>query len=98
METASLSTGQTGLAPGKAPAGNRWSEPTRYIMGVVLFLVGLLVLYIGRSAIPLVLSAALLALLVDPIIRFLVGRLRMNKNLAVVVTYLFVVAVLLVVP
>ena len=98
LETASPSSGQPGLAPGEEPAGNRWSDPTRYIMGVVLFLVGLLVLYIGRSAIPLVLSAALLALLVDPIIRFLVGRLRMNKNLAVVVTYLFVVAMLLVVP
>ena len=82
----------------QAPAGNRWSEPARYIMGVVLLLAGLLVVYIGRSAIPLVLSAALLALLVDPIIRFLAVRLRMNKNLAIVITYLFVVAMLLVVP
>jgi predicted PurR-regulated permease PerM len=67
-------------------------------MGVFLLLAGMLVLYIGRSAIPLVISAALLALLVDPIIRFLAVRLRMNKNLAIVITYLFVVAMLLVVP
>ena len=67
-------------------------------MGVVLLLAGLFVVYIGRSAIPLVISAALLALLVDPIIRFLAGCLRMNKNLAIVITYLFVVAMLLVVP
>jgi predicted PurR-regulated permease PerM len=80
------------------PADNLWSEPARYIMGVVLLLAGLFVVYIGRSAIPLVISAALLALLVDPIIRFLAGRLRMNKNLAIVITYLFVVAMLLVVP
>ncbi|MFZ3149130.1 MAG: AI-2E family transporter [Methanothrix sp.] len=80
------------------PVGNRWSEPARYIMGVFLLLAGMLVLYIGRSAIPLVISAALLALLVDPIIRFLAVRLRMNKNLAIVITYLFVVAMLLVVP
>lgn len=82
----------------QAPPGNRWSEPSRYIMGVVLLLAGLLVVYIGRSAIPLVLSAALLALIVDPIIRFLVVRLRMNRTLAVVITYLFVVAMLLLVP
>jgi predicted PurR-regulated permease PerM len=82
----------------QAPPSNRWSEPARYIMGVFLLLAGLLVVYIGRSAIPLVLSAALLALIVDPIIRFLAVRLRMNKNLAIVITYLFVVAMLLVVP
>jgi predicted PurR-regulated permease PerM len=82
----------------EAPASSHWSDTTRYIMGLILFFAGLLVLYIGRSAIPLVLSAALLALVVDPIIRFLVGRLRMNKNLAVVITYLFVVAMLLIVP
>ncbi|MFZ2471971.1 MAG: AI-2E family transporter [Methanothrix sp.] len=97
-ETASPSSGYPGPAPGNAPAGTHWNEPIRYIMGVVLFLAGLLVVYIGRSAIPLIVSAALLALLVDPIIRFLAGRLRMNKILAVVITYLFVVAMLLVVP
>ena len=80
------------------PADNRWSEPARYIMGVVLLLAALFVVYIGRAAIPLVISAALLALLVDPIIRFLAGRLRMNKSLAIVITYLFVMALLLVVP
>ena len=82
----------------QAPPGNRWSEPSRYIMGVFLLLAGLLVVYIGRSAIPLVLSAALLALIVDPIIRFFVVRLRMNRTLAIVITYLFVVAMLLLVP
>jgi predicted PurR-regulated permease PerM len=67
-------------------------------MGVFLLLAGLLVVYIGRSAIPLVLSAALLALIVDPVIRFLVVRLRMNRTLAIVITYVFVVAMCLLVP
>ncbi len=82
----------------QAPSGSRWSEPSRYIMGVVLLLAGLLVVYIGRSAIPLVISAALLALIVDPVIRFLAVRLRMNRTLAIVITYLFVVVLLLVIP
>ncbi len=87
-----------GLPPTKAPAGNRWSTPTRYIMGVFLFLAMLVVLYIGRSAIPLVLAAALLALFVDPLIQFFVRRLRMKTGLAVGITYFFVVVVLLLVP
>lgn len=82
----------------QAPPRNRWSDPSRYIMGVFLLLAALFVVYIGRSAVPLVLAAALLALIVDPVIRFLVNRLRMNRTLAIVVTYLFVVAVLLLLP
>jgi predicted PurR-regulated permease PerM len=82
----------------QAPHSNRWSDPSRYIMGVFLLLAGIFVVYIGRSAVPLVLSAALLALIVDPVIRFLVVRLRMNRTLAIVITYLFVVAMLLLLP
>ena len=55
---------------GNGLAGNRWNEPTRYIMGVFLIFAALFMIYVGRSAIPLVASAALLALLVDPAIRF----------------------------
>ena len=50
---------------------NRWSDPTRYIMGVFLILAALAVVYIGRSSLALVVCAALLALLVDPVIRIL---------------------------
>jgi predicted PurR-regulated permease PerM len=67
-------------------------------MGIFLILAALFVLYIGRSAIPLVASAALLALLVDPAIRFLAGPLRLNKTVAIVIVYLLVVAALFIVP
>jgi predicted PurR-regulated permease PerM len=94
----SSSSNQPGLSPGNPPAGIRWSDPTRYFMASVLLMAGLFVVYIGQSAIPLVVSAALLALLVDPVIQFLSGRMRMNRTLAVVITYVFVVALLLIVP
>ena len=58
----------------------------------------LFVIYIGRSAIPLVASAALLALLVDPAIRFLAGPLKLNKTLAIIIIYLLVVAALVIIP
>ena len=48
--------------------GPRWSTPTKYIMGVILFLGALLVLFIGRGVIPMVIFAALLALFVNPFI------------------------------
>ncbi len=83
---------------GKASSGNRWNEPTRYIMGVFLLLAALFVIYIGRSAIPLVASAALLALLVDPAIRLLAGPIRLNKTVAIIITYLLVLAGLVIVP
>ena len=78
--------------------GNRWNEPTRYIMGVFLILAALFVIYVGRSAIPLVASAALLALLVDPAIRFFAGPLKLNRTLAIIIIYLLVVAALVIVP
>ena len=83
---------------GKAPAANTWSTPTRYIMGVFLFLAVIVVLFIGRSAIPLVIGAALLALLVEPLIKFMVRRFRMKKGLAVGITYFFVVAIVVLIP
>ncbi len=67
-------------------------------MGVFIILAALFIVYIGRSSLALVASAALLALLVDPVIRFLSERLRFNRNLAIVITYLFVVAALLIIP
>jgi predicted PurR-regulated permease PerM len=82
----------------EAPTSNRWSAPTRYIMGVFLFLSVIVVLFIGRSAIPMVIGAALLALLVDPLIRFIMRRMRIKKGLAVGITYFFVVAILVLVP
>jgi len=82
----------------EAHASKRWSSPTRYIMGVFLFLAVIVVLFIGRSAIPLVIGAALLALLVDPLIKLMMRRLRMKKGLAVGITYFFVVAIVVLVP
>jgi predicted PurR-regulated permease PerM len=83
---------------GKALTTTTWSAPTRYIMGVFLFLAVIVVLFIGRSAIPLVIGAALLALLVEPLIKFMMRRFRIKKGLAVGVTYFFVVAIVVLIP
>jgi len=82
----------------QVPSRVTWSKPTRYIMGVFLFLAVLVILFIVRSTIPLVVAAALLALFIDPLIGFLIRRFHMKKVLAVGITYLLVVALLLLVP
>jgi predicted PurR-regulated permease PerM len=90
--------GLLSTAPEAVPAGNQWSTTTRYIMGVFLVFAGVFVLYIGRSVIPMVIVAALVALFVNPLIQFFRRRFRMKIGLAVGITYFFVVAVLLMVP
>jgi len=78
------------------PTSKRWSTPTRYIMGVMLFLAILTLLFIGRSTIPLVVAAALLAVVLNPVILFFSRRLK--YNLAVSLTYFLVVLLVLAFP
>ncbi len=72
----------------------RWTTPTKYIVGVVLFLGAMLVLYVGRGVIPIVITGALLALFINPFIQYLYRLLRGRWSLAVILTYLLVILVL----
>jgi predicted PurR-regulated permease PerM len=65
-----------------------WSKPTKYVVGVSLALLGLVALYLSRSVIPLLVVAALLAVIVRPVITWLHGGLRLPRGIAVAVTYL----------
>jgi predicted PurR-regulated permease PerM len=89
------SASPTGPDPASGP---RWSTPTKYIMGVILFLVGLGVLFIGRGVIPIVILAALLALFINPLIQLLHLRFRLKWTTAVTLTYILVVLLLLLIP
>ncbi len=65
-----------------------WSKPTKYVVGVSLALLGLVVLYLSRSVIPLLVVAALLAVIVRPVITWLHEGLRLPRGIAVALTYL----------
>jgi predicted PurR-regulated permease PerM len=65
-----------------------WSKPTKYVVGVSLALLGLVALYLSRSVIPLLVVAALLAVIVRPVITWLHEGLRLPRGMAVTVTYL----------
>jgi predicted PurR-regulated permease PerM len=76
----------------------RWREPTKYLVGVGLFLAILFLIYISRSVLPTIILAALLALIVHPLIRFFQKRLKLSKGLSVAITYLLIIALLVLTP
>ena len=71
-----------------------WSKTTRYIAGVGLALFGILVLYLGRPVIPLLIIAALIAIIVRPVILWLNNTVHLPLGLAVTLVYL-ILAILL---
>jgi predicted PurR-regulated permease PerM len=68
----------------------QWSKTTRYIVGVCLFLFGIFVLYLCRSIIPLLIVAALIAVFVRPLVRWLHEQVGLARGLAVMLVYLLV--------
>jgi predicted PurR-regulated permease PerM len=79
-------------------APTRWTLPTKYVVGVGLFLALLFVVYISRSSLSMIIFAALLAFVVQPAINFFQRRWKMKRGSAVGLAYLLVIAVLILVP
>jgi len=71
-----------------------WKSTTRYIVAIGLFVFALIVIYLSRSVLPMLIIAALISLLVRPIILWLSDRFRFPRGLSVLVTYLIVAVVI----
>jgi len=67
-------------------------------VGVGLFLAILFIVYISRSVLSTVILAALLALIVHPIIRFFQQRLKLSKGWSVAIIYLLIIVLLVLIP
>ena len=65
-----------------------WSSPTKYVVGIGLVLAGIYALYLSRSLIPILVLAALIAMIVRPLVVWLQRRGRLPRRLAVAVVYL----------
>jgi predicted PurR-regulated permease PerM len=65
-----------------------WSRPTKYIVGVGLVLVGIFILNLSRPVIPLLVMAALIAVIVRPVILWLESHVHVSRGLAVGLVYL----------
>lgn len=88
----------TTAAVGSEYGSTRWPTATKYVVGVILLLALIAVAYFSRSVIPLVIFAALLALIVHPIVELFHKRLRLPRGLAVGLSYVLLIATLLVIP
>jgi predicted PurR-regulated permease PerM len=76
----------------------RWSLPTKYVVGVGLFLAFLYIVYISRSSLSMIIFAALLAFVVQPVIGFFRRRWNMKRSSAIGLAYLLVIALLILIP
>lgn len=80
-----------------------WSRPTKYLLAIGFVLLGIYILYLSRSVIPLLVLAALIAVIVRPVILWLHRRLHLSRGPAVGLVYLCLailgpLAVILILP
>ena len=80
-----------------------WNKTTKYVVGIGLALLGIYLLYLSRSVLPMLILAALIAGVVRPIIVWLQRRARLSRGVAVALVYLlalilFPVLLILIVP
>ena len=65
-----------------------WNRPTKYLVGVGFVLLGIFILYLSRSVIPLLVVAALIAVIIRPVVSWLHLRVHLSRGLAVGLVYL----------
>ncbi len=75
-----------------------WSDRTRRIVFFGLIIAAGIVLYLSRSVLPNLLVAGLMAIIARPIIAFCHTRLRLSRVGAIIVTYLLMLAVVILLP
>ena len=76
---------------------SQWSDSVRNIVLVLLFIFIIAALWISRGSFSLVIGAALVAYILSPIVRFFTHKLHMNRNLAVVLSYVILLLMLIVI-
>jgi predicted PurR-regulated permease PerM len=76
----------------------RWTSTTRYMAtaGIVIFVIWLIAF--SQQTLSLLVFAALIALLAQPVIHFFQNRLRVSSGLAVMITYILIAIILVMIP
>jgi len=77
---------------------NQWKSGTRYIVGIALVILVLYLVYLSRPILTVLVLAALIAMLVSPLIKLLHLKVKLPRQLAVFITYLIVAIILLLAP
>jgi predicted PurR-regulated permease PerM len=80
------------------PEGDsRWDRSTKRTVLVIMLVAIVFIIYISRSVVPMVLIAAILAYLLNPIVN-LAERVRIPRAISTLLVYFLVVALLVLVP
>ena len=80
------------------PESPSWSPITRWVVAILTLFILIWLLIIAFPLVEAVFIAALLAYLLDPIVRHLMRRTRMNRMLATLLVYSILVLILLSLP
>ena len=73
-----------------------WTNEVRYISLVGLIILIIYIAYLVRGSLTLVVIAALVAYLLSPIVRFFNRRLRIKRNLAIILAYILLLIVIII--
>src|SRR4051794_11053198 len=76
---------------------SRWDRSTKRTVLVILLVVLVFIFYISRPIVPMILIAAILAYLLNPIVN-LAARARIPRAISTIAIYLLVIALLALVP
>lgn len=76
----------------------RWTETTKRMVVIIGVVLGVLLIYLGRSTLVSLLLAAVIAYALFPLVGFLHRRLRFPHALATVVVYLLLIGILVMIP
>ena len=73
-----------------------WTNEVRYISLVGLIILIVYIAYLIRGSLTLVVIAALVAYLLSPIVRFFNRKLRIKRNLAIILSYILLLIVIII--
>lgn len=73
-----------------------WTNEVRYISLVGLIILTIFIAYLIRGSLTLVVLAALVAYLLSPIVRFFNQKLRIKRNLAIILAYILLLIVIII--
>lgn len=80
------------------PTENQWKPTTRYIVGISLAIFGVYIIYLSRSVLSILILAALIAFLINPLVSFFANKFRLPKGLALFIAYLIGITLILLTP
>lgn len=84
--------------PETPPLSPSWSPTTRWVVAILVLICLIWLVVIAFPLVEAIFIAALIAYLLDPIVRYLMRRTRMRRTLATIVVYLIVLLIVLSLP